>query len=108
MKDFNQTVKDAFYVAVGFGVIAFQKAQVRRHELAELVEAQVTETREQWQKLARDLEHRVEPVIDDLEERLPETARDLVRQARATARELPYVRSLLGENGSTAKPVATA
>ena len=105
MKDFNQALKDTFYVAVGFGVIAFQKAQVRRHEVAQLVEAQLNETREQAQKLAREVEHRVEPVIDQLEERLPEQARDWVRQARTTAR--PYVRSWLGENGKTA-PAATS
>ena len=29
-----QTARDAAYVAVGLGVIGFQKAQVRRHELA--------------------------------------------------------------------------
>ncbi|MHB1535178.1 MAG: hypothetical protein ACYC1D_11350 [Acidimicrobiales bacterium] len=34
MPDFNQTVKDSAYAAVGLGVLGFQKAQVRRHELA--------------------------------------------------------------------------
>lgn len=31
--DINRTVRDGFYVTVGLGVIAFQKAQVRRQEL---------------------------------------------------------------------------
>src|SRR5471030_3125478 len=34
MSDLNQTLKDGAYAAVGLGVLGFQKAQVRRHELA--------------------------------------------------------------------------
>ena len=33
LNDLSKTLKDAAYVAVGFGVLAFQKAQVRRREL---------------------------------------------------------------------------
>jgi hypothetical protein len=102
MNDLNTTLKDTLYVTVGFGVIAFQKAQVRRRQVSERLEAQLAVTREQVQRLARDVEHRVEPVIDQLEGRLPDPARDLVRQARAVAR--PYVRSILGEDGQTPGP----
>ncbi len=35
--DINRTVKDSFYVTVGLGVIAFQKAQVQRQELRKQV-----------------------------------------------------------------------
>ena len=37
MPDVNKALQDAAYVAVGLGVIGFQKAQVRRRELARLV-----------------------------------------------------------------------
>ena len=33
-----EMVEDAAYVAVGFGVLAFQRAQVRRRELERLLE----------------------------------------------------------------------
>jgi len=35
--DINRTLKDSFYVTVGLGVIAFQKAQVQRQELRKQV-----------------------------------------------------------------------
>ena len=35
MKDFEQFARDAAYAAVGLGVLGFQKAQVRRREIAE-------------------------------------------------------------------------
>ena len=39
--DLNNAVKEAAYVAVGLGVLGFQKAQVRRVELMKQVEAQL-------------------------------------------------------------------
>ena len=38
--------KDAMYVSVGLGVIAFQRLQVRRNELAHALAAQSDEARE--------------------------------------------------------------
>lgn len=37
----SKVALDALYVSVGLGVIAFQKAQVRRHELTKSIEGQV-------------------------------------------------------------------
>ena len=39
-----QRAKDVGYTAVGFGVLAFQKAQVRRREIAESVASTVKQT----------------------------------------------------------------
>lgn len=39
-----QRAKDAGYTAVGFGVLAFQKAQVRRREITETVTTTVKQT----------------------------------------------------------------
>jgi len=39
-----QRAKDVGYTAVGFGVLAFQKAQVRRREIAESVTSTVKQT----------------------------------------------------------------
>ena len=87
MADVNKTLKDAAYVTVGLGVLAVQKAQVGRRELTSRVEAQLNETGEQVQKIARLVENRVQPVLGQLEAALPETAKDLVKQARDAARE---------------------
>jgi hypothetical protein len=43
--DLANTVKDAAYVSVGLGVIAFQRLQVRRQELAKALHGPVEETR---------------------------------------------------------------
>jgi hypothetical protein len=40
--DFNNAVKEATYVAVGLGVLGFQKAKVRRVELMKQVETQLS------------------------------------------------------------------
>ncbi len=73
-EDLTKTVKDALYITVGLGVIAFQRAQVQRQELRKQVE-----------------------------ERLPEPARELVKQARETAKEArSQVRSRVGGNGVAA------
>ena len=90
----TKTVKDAAYVVVGLGVIAFQKSQVRRQELRKALDEQTTDTREQLTKLAKDLEARFAPVrtsiegrLDEIEERLPVQAKELVQQARKAAKD---------------------
>jgi uncharacterized protein YegL len=42
-----QTAKDLAYTTVGFGVLAFQKSQVRRRELTDMIQAQVPRVTEQ-------------------------------------------------------------
>ena len=91
----TKTLKDAAYVAVGIGVIGFQKAQVRRQELRkDLVgrrkdlETQVEEYGTKLRGIARELPGKVEPVVKELEERLPESAKELVAQARQAAKGL--------------------
>lgn len=103
----TEFARDAFHVAVGAGVLAFQKAQVRRREFEKRAEGSLGDVREQAEKsfgaarsqldtvndLVEDrvkmveerlgaLEERLESVLGELEGRLPEQARDLVKQAR--------------------------
>ncbi|CAN5911668.1 hypothetical protein BH23ACT2_BH23ACT2_18600 [soil metagenome] len=103
----TDTLRDAFYVGVGAGVIAFQKLQVQRVELTKSINAQLHEANrsaadslevakgsfddmselvEDRVKLLEerlgDVEHRLETTLADLEAKLPEQARDLVRSAR--------------------------
>lgn len=43
--DLTNAVKDAAYVSVGLGVIAFQRLQVRRNELSKALSAPTEEAR---------------------------------------------------------------
>jgi ElaB/YqjD/DUF883 family membrane-anchored ribosome-binding protein len=95
MADVTKTVKDAAYVTVGLGVLAFQKAQVGRRELTKQVETQLKQvetqlsgTGEQVQRFASQLEQRIKPVLDQLEGSVPATAKDLVKQARTAAKDV--------------------
>lgn len=90
----TNTVKDAAYVVVGLGVIAFQRSQVRRQELLKALDGQTSDVRVQLTKLAKDLDERFQPVretieerLDEIETRLPEQAKDLVQQARKVAKD---------------------
>ncbi len=99
--------RDAFYVSVGAGVIAFQKLQVQRVELSKSLTTQfgdakelldeakdnaekslgtVSELVEDRVKLVEErlaaVEARLEAVLSQVEDKLPEQARDLVKQAR--------------------------
>ncbi len=120
--DVTNAVKDAAYVAIGFGVLAVQRAQVQRRELTEQLHEQVSEARDnldkvtadtsaQWEKLSgtvedrvklleeriADLEDRLDSILDDVEAKLPEQAADLVKQARVAAKDArEQVRSLVG------------
>ena len=98
MADVKKTLQDAAYVAVGFGVIGFQRAQVRRQELRKRLaagrpdlpdyRAKLTELRERVEPVVKELEQRIDPVLDDLEGRLPEQAKGLVQQVRIRAKAL--------------------
>src|SRR6266480_6658369 len=88
MADVTKTVKDAAYVTVGLGVLAFQKAQVGRRELTKQVETQLNGTTEQVKGLTKKVEDRITPVLDQLQEAVPAQAKDIVKQARTAAEGL--------------------
>ncbi len=71
------SLKDAFYTALGFGVLGFQQLQVQRRDL-----------RRQLRRVAGQVEERVDPVLDDLEARLPDAPRVVVKQARVAAKSM--------------------
>jgi hypothetical protein len=78
-----QSVKDAFYTAVGFGVLGVQRLQVQRREM-----------RKQLRQVAGEVDQRVDPVLDDIQARLPGAPRVVVEQARVVAKSVRQ--SLLG------------
>jgi len=121
----TQTMKDTAYVAVGLGVLGFQRAQVARRELTAslnadtsklqaqvkaqvedvsgAVEAQLSEVRTQLAKAVNSLEETLEPMakelegkLDEVEERLPGQVKTVVASARQAAEmAAAQVRSLL-------------
>ncbi len=85
MDDAGTRLRDSLYTAVGFGVLGFQQAQLRRRELQrELV------------KLSAEVDEKMDPVLDDLVSRLPDDLRPLAVSARAVA--LSARRTLLGQS----------
>jgi hypothetical protein len=103
------TARDAAYIAIGLGVLAVQRAQVRRQELAgHLRSAQgigehVAAAPTELTKRVLVVDDAVEQVLDRLtaalapvEGQLPDRARDLVVQARTQAKAAHrQLRSLL-------------
>lgn len=108
MNDPRSILKDAGYVAVGLGVIAFQRSQVRRRELEKqlgdageqldrlsaavedartLVEERVGALGEQLDRTVEELEARIDAALGDLRSRLPEQALDAFDAAVSAARD---------------------
>jgi hypothetical protein len=87
MGQVDDSLKDVAYILIGFGVLAFQRAQVRRRELARQVGPQlqglVGNVDDAFAPVREQLEHR----LDEVEDRLGGQAGDAVRTARTLARE---------------------
>ncbi|HEV8064134.1 MAG TPA: hypothetical protein VGP46_04845 [Acidimicrobiales bacterium] len=118
--DFNKTAndltriaQDAAYVAIGLGVISFQKAQVRRQELQKLIETQISsqrsagagpvaDVRKEFGKALKELDktlgqliERVDASLEPVSDRLPAGAQALVHQAKGARDQLRgYLTSL--------------
>ncbi len=112
MAELQQTLRDAAYVGVGFGVLTFQRAQVRRQELKKQLEAQLGDAKGGFSRLSETVEDRVklleerfegvqeqldtvldeveanvDRALDELSARLPAPARDVLGTARSAARD---------------------
>jgi ElaB/YqjD/DUF883 family membrane-anchored ribosome-binding protein len=104
--DIHKTVRDSFYVTVGLGVIAFQKAQVQRQELRKQLEGGVGEAQRNLgdsvktvEERLEAVEHRIDEVLDDVEEKLPPQARLVMSQARSVAKDARHQLRLLVDKG---------
>jgi len=100
-QDLADVARDAAYVAIGVGVIGFQKAQVQRHELSKRLGDPKVGIEERLQSVRSDLSsavHAVDATVEDLvqkveavfvplEDKLPAPARDLAKQAHIQANE---------------------
>jgi hypothetical protein len=118
VSDLNHALKEAAYVAVGLGLLAFQRAQVRRVELTkqfeeardqintDQLETQWEAIRAQVVDMARLVDEWLVPARTQIGEqmdlwgtRLPEPARNLVRTVReAASSQEQNVRNVVGLN----------
>ncbi len=93
--------RDAAYVAVGLGVLGYQRAQVQRVELQSRLSQDlaldqridgvrhgVAKGFQQIDDLAESAAHFVETTLQPLEEKLPPTVTQLTSKAREQAREV--------------------
>lgn len=104
-------VRDAAYVTVGFGVLAFQQAQVKRRELVNTIatkfgDASKTQIEELLSSMESQLakldgrivavEGKIDGAVEKFEQRLPEPAAAIVNQAHGFAKAArSQVRSLV-------------
>jgi hypothetical protein len=104
-KGVTDLARDAAYVAVGLGVLGYQRAQVQRVELKNKlakdfslekhlggvrsnVRDNVTKGYQQIDDLAETAANFVESTLQPLEERLPASVTQLTTKAREQAREV--------------------
>ena len=73
--DFNDALKEAAYVAVGLGVLGFQRAQVQRVELMKQIESQLTALA----AFSQTLNQQAESYISAAREQLVEAREQLIK-----------------------------
>jgi hypothetical protein len=86
----TEAMKDAAYVTVGFGVLGFQRAQVRRHELTKQLKPQLEELVTNVDQVLQPVRVELEQRLDQVEDRLGGQALEVVRTARSVVREAEY------------------
>lgn len=91
--DVTARARDAAYTAVGFGILAAQRLQVRRRDLTKDVVDRLGGPQE-VRRYVRQAQIVIDPVLDVVERRLPLPSRLLLRQARRAART--FEASVLG------------
>lgn len=73
--DFNDALREAAYVAVGLGVLGFQRAQVQRVELMNQLEAQLTALA----SFSQSLNQQAETYLTSAREQLADAREQLVK-----------------------------
>ena len=96
MGRFAKTLEQPVYVAVGVGVLGFQRAQVLRRDLEQRAKPLASSAQAGAQRLGSDLGGLLEPLrqvvggaTGDLIEHLPTPARDLLTAAGKLVSDLP-------------------
>jgi hypothetical protein len=104
--DAEKTLRDGAYVALGLGILGFQQAQVRRHELTKRFGSDAATGRAQLSELAKTVEERIAPVrkqldeqVGAIEETLPPAAKKVVGTVRSAASDAEArLRTLVGRS----------
>jgi hypothetical protein len=89
LRDLTKTAEDAAYIAVGVGVLTYQKIATQVTAIADRtpgLELGAT-VRARFEQAQKELEARIEPVVEAIEGRLPEQARSAVATGRKMADE---------------------
>lgn len=103
-QDLSRVAQDAAYVAIGLGVVGFQRAQVARRELMQqieqrrvLAEGPLGEARAQAAKAWKDLDGAVselfaatDATFEPIAELLPSQARQALKQAQEARDQLRH------------------
>lgn len=93
-------LRDAAYITIGFGVLAFQQAQVRRREIVQALADRFGTSRTQMDEVLANMEAQIsklderfdaidgklDAAVEKFEERLPDQAAALVGQAHDLAK----------------------
>src|SRR5688572_28568939 len=87
--DVTRIAKDALYVGVGAGVIAFQKAQVQRVELTKTVQTQVADVRTRIESILGSID--ADDVVADAKARLEALAGTLDGRVKLVEERLDAV-----------------
>ena len=83
--DFNHALKDAAYIAVGLAVLGFQRAQVRRVELAKQLDAQMST----FSDFTEQLNSQAEPYAEAAQKQLNGVMEQLNQMARRAGDLIP-------------------
>jgi chromosome segregation ATPase len=100
VNDINNAVKEAAYVAVGLGVLGFQRAQVQRVELTKQIEAQLAAVAE----LSSSATSALETYLGSIREQIAEAR----SQVSSLAGELPEAGAVRDQLTDLAKSVDEA
>ena len=89
-EDVLTRARDAGYTAVGFGVLAVQKLQVKRREVTKDVARRIG-GKDGVRAAAKRVDAAVDPVLDGVEKRLPPAARTTFHRARQAGRAVERI-----------------
>jgi chaperonin cofactor prefoldin len=91
--EFNHALKEGVYMAVGLGLIGFQRAQVQRVELTKQLEAQ-------WEQLSTQLGTLAKAIPSDRGQ-LPDVSQQLTDAGKAIEEQLESARTQLADRART-------
>ncbi len=90
-----KTLEESAYVVVGFGVLGFQRAQVRRVELQRHIGSLMRTVNSKMGDVSEDVAELLPKEVTDFFHAAAEVAHDLPREAEETVKELVAIGRLV-------------